>query len=379
MSLNLVKYNCLTVFIFLTAMSQLALAGSVGGSDGAGGGDVNSGENYSAYTNYNNALLEIKTAFESKEIQKTVAAFADSRLYIEISDKSSAEEKKAKLLAEQGLASEILNSTYVFKDKCFEQNTLSTGKTELVETDASTLRGVKLAEICLSRSRLVRRLAQDFKEGKDEFYTELKGLIYHENARHFLLPGENDTEYLTSEDGEKFRIHPLAMYVQNHSLLQRNAYLTKLNDGAYMSLFKINDPATPPDGTLVHWYGFNPKRITSTVVALVPSINRESLQDLFLVAHINIGKDCSPAQIEVSLSQADQKASDQTKVLSYYWGAPDVCSKGFLEIVNKRTQEHTKAGELNCGGYSRCNLLFEIFGSYNFHDLKPYWNYIKAF
>ncbi len=367
MSLNLVKCSCLTVFIFLTAMSNLALAGSVGGSDGAGGGNVNSDENYSAYTNYNRALTDIKAAFESKEIQNTVAAFADSRLYSIISDQSSAEERKAKLLAEQGLASEILNSTYAFKEKCFEQNVLATGKIELLETDASTLRGVKLAEICLSKSRLVRRLAQNFQDGKNEFYNKLKGLIYHENARHFLLPGENDTEYLTTEDGERFRIQPLALYVQNHSFLQQNARMTQLNDGAYLSWFS-------------KFEGYN----SFITPILIGAKNREALTDIFLVAHYRSGKDCKPGGFEIALDQANVKMPNQEKFQSHISYIGDFCSNGVIEIVNKRTNERMNAGVLKCGSFESkdrpaCNLQLFIYGSYNLYDLKWYGSDLKLF
>ncbi len=368
MSLNLIKCSCLIVFIFLTAMSQLALAGSVGGSDGAGGGNVNSDENYSAYTNYNRALTDIKAAFENKELQNTVAAFADSRLYSIISDQSSAEEKKAKQLAEQGLATEILNSTYAFKEKCFEQNVLNTGKIELVETDASTLRGVKLAEICLSKSRLVRRLAQNFQDGKNEFYNKLKGLIYHENARHFLLPGENDTEYLTTEDGERFRIHPLALYVQNHSILQQNARMTKLNDGAYMSLFSKYDSYQAAYATPI----------------LIGAINREALKDIYLVAHYSSGKDCKPGGFEIALDQSDVKMPKQEKFQPHISYVVDFCSNGVIEIVNKRTNERMNAGVLKCGSLDStdrptCNLELFIYGSYNLYDLKWYGSSLKLF
>jgi hypothetical protein len=90
-------------------------------------------------------------------------------------------------LLSKGLLEDIDRSKYVFSKKCLEGEE---------EKDASTLRGVRNADICINIPSLGRIGAK--KE-------QVAGLLMHEHVRHFGVEDTNDTG-----------IHPVAVFLSDH-------------------------------------------------------------------------------------------------------------------------------------------------------------------
>lgn len=84
----------------------------------------------------------------------------------------------------QGLMEDIDQSKYIFSKKCTEDGD---------EKDASTLRGVRNAPICINIPKLVRDNASK---------AEIIGLMMHEHVRHFGIEDTTDAD-----------IHPTAVFV----------------------------------------------------------------------------------------------------------------------------------------------------------------------
>ncbi len=122
--------------------------------------------------------------------------------------------------------------TYELKDKCFENKTTD-GQIIKIEKDASTIRGVRGAKICLSESRLRQiwlsfnlnnkppvPMTSDFPpeytkylENSRNWRLRLKAMIVHENVRHFLSSDEDDTVVVESQVlDQKEYYHPTSLY-----------------------------------------------------------------------------------------------------------------------------------------------------------------------
>lgn len=328
------KTQILTALL-ATTISLSTFAGDTEGGAGPGGGDVESQESTVIGINYGRALEMIKNRIASRDIQNQLALFVESRPFVKVDTVRYAEplEITIRRLAGLGLAEELKNSVYVFKNKCYEQNILANGQTETIETDASTLRGVQGAEICLSSLRLAKRLAKDlsFDSSEDEemswrFFLDLKGLLFHENIRHFLMLGENDTNYQILENGERIKKHPFAMFATQHTMI--SGTLTKVDDGAYaaMSVMKTRSKR------LWKFDNDNDTQITNIDIY---SKNKETLSSYFMVVTLKYGKDCQQTK------SYKYKLTDNTKTGSVvdYAQFPNICKEGRVEIVNSQTNE----------------------------------------
>ncbi len=197
------KSKILTTLLTVT-ISLTAFAGQSEGGAGPGGGNANSYDTSARVQAYNSRQTYLSNIFNGT-IQRILSSFVEFHkiTYIESSKVSALIAD----LASKGLAEEIKNSKYIFSKNCYEVTKNQAGKTVEIEKDASTLRGVKGAPICLSLSRLLQ------SERKFDL-EDLLGLAMHENVRHFLNEAENDTEtYTLPATGEVLSYHPTALYV----------------------------------------------------------------------------------------------------------------------------------------------------------------------
>lgn len=82
-------------------------------------------------------------------------------------------------LLSKGLIEDIDSSKYVLSDHCYEEAPDTGAKTE---TDASTIRGERNADICINAVRIAERVTDS-----SALDGEIAGLLMHEHARHFGL------------------------------------------------------------------------------------------------------------------------------------------------------------------------------------------------
>lgn len=193
----------LTATLLMSLCLPMTAMASQEGGGSPGGGNANSFENSARAQAYNSRQTYLSNIFNGT-VQRILSSFVEfhKQSYIQNSKVSALVAD----LANKGLAEEIKNSKYIFSKNCYEITKNQAGKTVEVEKDASTLRGVRGAPICLSLSRLLQ------SERKLDL-EDLLGLAMHENVRHFLNQTENDTEtYSLAATGEVLSYHPTALY-----------------------------------------------------------------------------------------------------------------------------------------------------------------------
>jgi hypothetical protein len=205
--------------VMATLVSVGAFAQAEGGVGGPGGGNFYKADVFKA--NLEKILIQSRM-----NLSKFVT------LHKVLNTENTPTGSLIKKLALEGLAQEIIDSKYELKDKCFENKNID-GQIVKIEKDASTLRGVRGAKICLSESRLRQSwlsfnlnnntpvsmtpyISSDYTryiENTSDWRLRLEALILHENVRHFLSSDEDDTvvvESLVLDQKEYY--HPTSLY-----------------------------------------------------------------------------------------------------------------------------------------------------------------------
>ena len=203
--------------LLTAAISLTAFAGQNEGGAGPGGGNGDTDNSYDLVQRQQDSINYTRSLFgdHGEKINSNLVTFIQSLSKFNTSNSKIA--TKLLDLADKGLVEEISNAKYEFMPKCLEQVMDSSsrmvlgknGQPTTAEKDASTLRGIRGAPICINLNRLVLKNLSE---------SQILGLAMHENVRHFLTQFENDTETLiVPTTGEKVEFHPIAVFTTKHA------------------------------------------------------------------------------------------------------------------------------------------------------------------